>query len=66
MKSQAIKAICDAIHVGTQVATILLTLAGGDVDLVIRASKAANGLDQCKANIINERFANLEEWEEEE
>jgi len=66
MKSQAVKVICDTIHVGTQVATILLTLAGGDADLVIRASKAANGLDQCKANIIDERFANLEEWEEEE
>lgn len=48
------------IHVGEQVATILLTLAGGDVNLVIESSQQANGLDQCKANIINKRFKEVE------
>lgn len=60
MKTKDIRMVCDMIHVGEQVATILLTLAGGDVNLVIESSQQANGLDQCKANIINKRFKEVE------
>lgn len=52
-----VKEVC---HVGDQVAGILLTLAGGDPSLVIACSRKANGLDQCKAFIIDARLADLE------
>ena len=58
--SNDIRLVKDACHVGDQVAGILLTLAGGDPDLVIACSRKANGLDQCKAFIIDARLADLE------
>lgn len=48
--------------IGTVVAQELLVLAGGDDELVIYASTHSNGLDQCKALIIDERFRALEEY----
>lgn len=43
-----------------QLAKELLILAGGDEDLVIECSRMSNGLDHCKANIINGRLAKSE------
>lgn len=42
------------------VAQELLVIAGGDVDLVIKAAKESSGLDQAKHMIINERFSRVE------
>lgn len=61
MESRKIKLVRDAIGVGQSVADELLILAGGDVDLVIEASRMSPGLDQCKAHIIDMRFAAIEE-----
>lgn len=49
------------IGVGKTVASELLVLAGGDVDLAEQCSKASAGLDQCKAAIIDKRFRRLED-----
>lgn len=57
---QAVRKIKQLCHVGDQVAGLLLTLAGGDVDLVVSCSRRANGLDQCKAFILDERIAKTE------
>lgn len=57
---EKVNELCARIHVGHGVAHELLVLGGGDVDLVEACSKAAKGLDQCKANIINERFSRIE------
>lgn len=66
--SRKVKYVRDAIHVrsgrkiGTVVAKELLTLAGGDAELAVDASISSEGLDQCKARIIDERFRLLEEY----
>lgn len=59
MKSK-IADLCARINVKSGVASELLVLSGGDVDMAEACSKAARGLDQCKANIINERFSRIE------
>lgn len=59
--NRKLKELRDRIGVGTCVAHELLVLSGGDVDLAESASRASNGLDQCKAKIIDERFRRLEE-----
>lgn len=43
------------------VAQELMVLAGGDVDLVIKAAKEAPGLDQTKHLILDERLSRIEE-----
>lgn len=57
----SIKAIRSELGVGAGVATELLLLSGGDIDLAIECSKASTGLDHCKARIINARFERIEE-----
>lgn len=59
--NRKLKELRDRIGVGTCVAHELLVLSGGDVDLAESASRSSNGLDQCKAKIIDERFRRLEE-----
>lgn len=59
--NRKVKDLRDRIGVGNCVANELLVLSGGDVDLAESASRASNGLDQCKAAIIDERFRRLEE-----
>lgn len=61
VKKQSIKELRRRIGVGTGVAEELLILSGGDVDMATEASVESAGLDQCKANIINERFRRIEE-----
>lgn len=56
-----VQLIMDTIGCGPRVANDLLTLAGGDADLVIKCSKKATGLDQCKVLIIDLRFTALED-----
>lgn len=67
MKAEDIKYVIDCIYnasgrkIGFVVAKELLTLAGDDCELVIDCSIHSDGLDQCKAKIINERFQLIEE-----
>ena len=49
------------IGVGKTVASELLVLAGGDIDMAEQCSLESAGLDQCKAAIINTRFSRIEE-----
>lgn len=67
MADNKVKEVRRRIGVGNGVASELLVLAGGDVELVVRSSKKSAGLDQCKAAIIDGRFRAIEEeiWEEE-
>lgn len=59
--TQAIKDLRNRIGVGKTVADELLVLSGGDIDLAEEASLEADGLDQCKANIIDMRLRRIEE-----
>lgn len=54
------KYVSKVLGISYQLAADLLTLAGGDADMVISCSKATHGLDQCKAEIINRRFDRVE------
>lgn len=67
MTDNKVKEVRRRIGVGNGVASELLVLAGGDVELVVRSSKKSAGLDQCKAAIIDGRFRAIEDelWEEE-
>lgn len=42
------------------VAQELMILAGGDIELVVKAAKEAPGLDQTKHLIIDERMSRIE------
>ena len=55
-----VKEVVKECGCGSRLAKELLTLAGGDVELVINASEVSDGLDQCKTYIINKRFEKLE------
>ncbi len=48
------------IKCGVALAHDLLTLAGGDVDLVKKASASCYGVESMKAYIIDHRFVKLE------
>ena len=61
IQSRAVKDLRDRIGVGVGVAEELLVLSGGDVDLAEKASRESDGLDQCKAKIIDRRFRRLED-----
>lgn len=61
VSNRMVKELRDRIGVGNSVASELLTLSGGDVDMAERASREAEGLDQCKARIIDERFRRIED-----
>ncbi len=56
-----VKELRERIGVGTSVASELLVLSGGDIDLAVKESRKAEGLDQCKAGIIDARFRRIEE-----
>lgn len=56
-----VKDLRERIGVGSCVANELLVLSGGDVDLAEECSLQADGLDQCKAAIIDARFRRLED-----
>lgn len=55
-----VKSVASAIDVSSGLARELLILAGGDADLVIRSSNLSDGLDKCKARIIDARLTALE------
>ena len=59
---EMISDLASDIQCGTPLALDLLRLAGGDADLVRRASDACkhNGVASLKVYIINERFKKLE------
>ena len=58
---RSIRELKKRIGVGTSVAEELLILSGGDVDMAEEASLESAGLDQCKANIIDKRFKQIED-----
>lgn len=58
---KAVNELQHRIKVGKSVAEELLVLSGGDVELAAIASKESQGLDQCKAHIIDRRFKAIEE-----
>lgn len=58
---QDILEVRNELGIGNSVASELMRLAGGDKDLVIKSSLESDGLDQCKAKIIDGRFDKLEE-----
>lgn len=60
MVSADVQELRNRIGVGTSVASELLVLSGGDIDLAEKCSQESEGLDQCKASIINARFKRLE------
>lgn len=57
---QAKQYVREALGIGNSVADELLTLSGCDPEMVIACSRTSNGLDQCKAKIINERIGKIE------
>lgn len=59
--SKLVNELRKRLDVGLSVASELIVLGGGDVDMVEESSLEATGLDQCKANIIDKRFRKLEE-----
>ena len=70
--SEAVEYVRNSIYnasgrkIGNGVIKELLTLAGGDCEIVINSSIKAEGLDQCRARIINERFNQLFDIDEED
>ena len=58
---QAIQELKKRLDISTSVAKELAMLAGGDVGLAIECSEQSTGLNECKARIINERFAAIED-----
>lgn len=55
-----VKQVSETCGCGMRLAKELLTLSGGNTELVIEASDVSAGLDQCKTYIINKRFEKLE------
>ena len=56
-KRQAqVQRVANKLNIGLHLAKELLIMAGGDEDLVINSSLESDGLDQCKARIIDGRF----------
>ena len=60
ISNRLVQELRERIGVGNSVAHELLVLAGEDVDLAEECSKASDGLDQCKAAIIDTRFKRIE------
>lgn len=55
-----VKKLQAELDVSYSVADELLRLSGGDMSLAISTSRESQGLNQCKANIIDRRFKRLE------
>lgn len=60
INSNNVSWICNQLHITRQLAKELLMLAGGDEQLVVKCSQEANGLDHCKASIIDRRISKVE------
>lgn len=65
ISNRLVQELRERIGVGASVAHELLVLAGGDIDLATKCSKEAEGLDQCKAAIIDCRFKRIEDERDE-
>ena len=61
--SKQAKHVADQIGCGDLLARDLLTLAGGDEDLVLSSSSEVMGIESVKALIIDGRFRKLESKE---
>lgn len=52
--------VSEELGITYHLAKELLILGGGDEDMVIECSRMSDGLDHCKANIINARMSKSE------
>lgn len=59
--AKQVRELSERLGVSIGVCKELLLLSGGDMDLAERCSLREQGLNQCKARIINERFKKLEQ-----
>lgn len=69
-KKDQVNRVSEELGITKHLAKELLILAGGNEQIVIQASRCSNGLDHCKARILNTRIGNIEydldeEYEEE-
>lgn len=55
-REEQVNYVSATLGITRQLAKELCILAGGDVDLVVECSRESNGLDHCKANIIDRRI----------
>lgn len=62
-RAKQVERVSESLGITRQLAKELLKLAGGDEDLVVECSRSSNGLDHCKASIIDRRMARLENKE---
>lgn len=60
LSNRKVNQLRDRIGVGNSVATELLILGGEDIELVVEASIQSDGLDHCKARVIDERLRRIE------
>lgn len=60
-KKAQVERVSAHLSIGQHLAKELLILAGGDEDLVIESSLASDGLDQCKARIVDGRMSKNEQ-----
>lgn len=56
-----INEVADQLDISKHLARELLILAGGDEEIVVDASLASRGLDQCKARILDMRLCTIEQ-----
>lgn len=61
VSNRKVNQLRDRIGVGNSVATELLILGGEDIELVVEASIQSDGLDHCKARVIDERLRRIED-----
>lgn len=61
VSNRKVKELRDKIGVGNSVATELLILGDEDIDLIVEASVQSDGLDHCKARVIDERLRRIED-----
>lgn len=62
-RAAQVESVSNELGITRQLAKELLKLAGGDEELVIKCSRSSNGLNHCKASIIDRRMSRLEDKE---
>lgn len=55
-RENQVASVSEELGITKHLAKELLIIAGGDTDMVIKCSRASDGLDQCRARILDARF----------
>lgn len=55
-REEQVRRVAEELGITNHLAKELLILGGGDEGMVIECSRMSDGLDHCKANIINARL----------